>query len=117
MLNCMIYKLKICFRYFNTKNFESYTDIFNSIIFSQGDDIMSTSSVFAHIDKDLKENAEKILSKFGITLASTIQMLYSQIILTNSFPLDLKLPLEKPTSIGDMTNEEVDEILAKEFNI
>ena len=66
-------------------------------------------------------------------------MLYSQIVLTNSMPLDLRLPVSKPTSIGDMTRdqidaeltkglnslqkertytpEEVDAILAKEFNI
>lgn len=105
----------------------------------KGADIMSTSPVYARIDTELKENAESILSKLGITPSSAIQMLYSQIVLTNSLPLDLRLPVEKPTSIGDMTRdqidaeltkginslqtertytpEEVDAILAKEFNI
>ena len=80
-----------------------------------------------------------MLFRSGITPSSAIQMLYSQIVLTNSLPLDLRLPVSKPTSIGDMTRdqidaeltkglnslqkertytpEEVDAILAKEFNI
>lgn len=106
---------------------------------TKGVDSMSTSPVYARIDTELKENAESILSKLGITPSSAIQMLYSQIVLTNSLPLDLRLPVSKPTSIGDMTRdqidveltkglnslqkertytpEEVDAILAKEFNI
>ena len=94
---------------------------------TKGVDSMSTSPVYARIDTELKENAESIL------------MLYSQIVLTNSLPLDLRLPVSKPTAIGDMTRdqidaeltkglnslqkertytpEEVDAILAKEFNI
>lgn len=106
---------------------------------TKGVDSMSTSPVYARIDTELKENAESILSKLGITPSSAIQMLYSQIVLTNSLPLDLRLPVSKPTSIGDMTrdqidaeltkglnslqkertytSEEVDAILAKEFNI
>ena len=104
---------------------------------TKGVDSMSTSPVYARIDTELKENAESILSKLGITPSSAIQMLYSQIVLTNSLPLDLRLPVS--TSIGDMTRdqidveltkglnslqkertytpEEVDAILAKEFNI
>ena len=106
---------------------------------TKGVDSMSTSPVYARIDTELKENAESILSKLGITPSSAIQMLYSQIIQTNSLPLDLRLPVSKPTSIGDMTRDQidvplptglnslqkertytpeaVDAILAKEFNI
>ena len=41
----------------------------------------NTSAVYARIDKELKENAEGILSKLGISPSSAIQMLYSQIVL------------------------------------
>ena len=43
-----------------------------------------TSPVYARIDTDLKENAENILHRLGISPSSAIQMLYSQIILTKS---------------------------------
>ena len=40
-------------------------------------------------------------------------MFYSQIVLTRGIPLDLHLPLRKPTSIGGMSREELDAELMK----
>ena len=40
-------------------------------------------------------------------------MLYSQIILSKGFPLNLYLPNAKPTAIGGMTKEELDAELYK----
>ncbi len=99
----------------------------------------NTSAVYARIDSNLKDNAEGILSKLGISPSSAIQMLYSQIVLKNGMPFDLRLPASKPLSAGAMTREqldaelqkgidsinagnvysadEVDDILAKEFGI
>lgn len=97
----------------------------------------NTSAVYARIDTDLKENAESILKKLGISPSSAIQMLYSQIVLTKGIPFELRLPSE-PVAIGGMsrdeldaelkkgieslksgayTADEVDEILSKEFGI
>ncbi|MBP5469264.1 MAG: type II toxin-antitoxin system RelB/DinJ family antitoxin [Candidatus Riflebacteria bacterium] len=73
----------------------------------------NTTAVYARIDSKLKENAERILAQLGITPSSAIQMLYSQIILSRGFPLNLFLPTEKPTAIGGMSREELDEELMK----
>lgn len=73
----------------------------------------NTSAIYARIDTNLKKNAESILAQLGITPSSAIQMLYSQIILSRGFPLNLFLPTEKPTAIGGMTREELDEELMK----
>jgi addiction module RelB/DinJ family antitoxin len=73
----------------------------------------NTTAVYARIDTNLKENAENILNKLGISPSSAIQMLYSQIVLTESFPLDLSIPIKKPKAIGSMTREELDAELAK----
>ena len=51
----------------------------------------NTSAVYARIDKELKENAEGILSKLGISPSSAIQMLYSQIVLRRGIPFELRL--------------------------
>lgn len=67
----------------------------------------NTSAVYARIDTGLKENAESILAQLGISPSGAIQMLYSQIVLTNGLPLDLHLPSAKPTTIGKMTDEEI----------
>jgi addiction module RelB/DinJ family antitoxin len=100
----------------------------------------NTSAVYARIDTELKENAERILLKLGISPSSAIQMFYSQIVLTSGLPLNLYLPSSaKPTAIGGMsrteleeeltkgmkslssdktyTADEVDEVLAKEFGL
>ena len=73
----------------------------------------NTTAVYARIDSNLKENAERILQQLGISPSSAIQMLYSQIVLTRGMPLDLHLPAREPTAIGDMTREELDAELRK----
>ena len=73
----------------------------------------NTSAVYARIDTSLKENAEGILSQLGITPSGAIQMLYSQIVLTRSLPLNLSLPQARPTVIGGMSREELDAELAR----
>lgn len=99
----------------------------------------NTSAVYARIDTNLKNNAENILSQLGISPSGAIQMLYSQIVLKQGIPFDLKLPSSKPLAVGAMTREElnaelrkgvdsikegnvfsadeVDAVLAKEFGI
>lgn len=66
----------------------------------------NTSAVYARIDNELKENAESILAKLGITPSAAIQMLYSQIVLQNGMPFEAKLPYKKPIAWGALTPEE-----------
>lgn len=73
----------------------------------------NTSAVYARIDADLKKNAEEILNLLGISPSCAIQMLYSQIVLTNGLPLDLHLPQNRPTAIGGMTGSEIGAELMK----
>lgn len=73
----------------------------------------NTSAVYARIDTGLKENAEGILSKLGISPTSAIQMLYSQIVLQRGMPFELRLPVAVPTAIGDMSRAELDHELNK----
>lgn len=96
----------------------------------------NTTAVYARIDSGLKENAEEILMKLGISPASAIQMLYSQIVLQRGIPFELKLPAALPTAadraeldqalqkgVESLRNgkgvsaEEVDAALAREFGI
>ena len=76
----------------------------------------STSAVYARIDNDLKDKAEDILSKLGITPSSAVQMFYSQIVLHNGIPFELKIPVEAPVAIGSLTREQLDAELFKGFN-
>lgn len=73
----------------------------------------NTSAIYARIDTNLKNNAENILSQLGISPSSAIQMLYSQIVLKQGIPFELKLPSSKPFAAGAMTKEELDAELQK----
>lgn len=73
----------------------------------------NTNAVYARIDKNLKEKAENILNQLGITPSSAIQMLYSQIVLQNGMPFELRIPAKKPLAIGSMTKEELNLELQK----
>lgn len=73
----------------------------------------NTSAVYARIDTELKEDAERILSKLGISPTSAIQMLYSQIVLQRGMPFDLRLPVTAPAAIGGMSRAELDNELDK----
>lgn len=73
----------------------------------------NTSAVYARIDTGLKENAEGILAQLGISPSSAIQMLYSQIVLRNGMPFELKLPAPKFVAIGSMSRAELDAELLK----
>ena len=76
----------------------------------------NTSAVYARIDTDLKNNAEGILSQLGISPSGAIQMLYSQIVLHNGIPFDLRIPDKKPLSVANMTKEQFDAELQKGFD-
>ena len=73
----------------------------------------STSPVTAWIDTTLRDRAEGILAKQGITPTGAIQMLYSQIVLRNGIPFDPCFTTKKPTAIGGMTRAELEAELWK----
>lgn len=73
----------------------------------------NTSAVYARIDTELKDHAEGILSQLGISPSSAIQMLYSQIVLKNGMPFDLRLPSSKPVAVRSLTRDELDAELQK----
>ncbi len=73
----------------------------------------NTSAVYARIDTGLKENAEEILAKLGISPSGAIQMLYSQIVLRRGMPFELRLPDAAPAAIGRMSREELNMELGK----
>ena len=74
----------------------------------------NTNAVYARIDSTLKENAENILGKLGISPSSAIQMLYSQIVLQNGMPCELRLSNRKtPVSLSRLSKEELDAELQK----
>lgn len=73
----------------------------------------NTNVVYARIGTKLKENAENILNQLGITPSSSIQILYSQIVLQKGMPFALRLPVNKPIALGSITHDGLDKELQK----
>ncbi len=73
-----------------------------------------TTPVYARIDNELKENAENILTKLGVSPSSAIQMLYSQIVLKNGIPFELRL--QEKNDYGALSREYIDKELQKGFD-
>lgn len=69
-----------------------------------------SANVLARVEPEVKEQAEKILSKLGIPASIVINMLYKQIIMTKGIPFSLSLPKE-PDALDSMTSEEFNSIM------
>lgn len=75
----------------------------------------NTATVYARIEPQLKADVDKILENLGVTPSSLIQMLYSQIKLTNGIPFEVKMP-KRNIFIDDLTNDELNYELLKGIN-
>ncbi len=76
----------------------------------------NTSPVYARIDTTLKDNAEGILAKLGISPSGAIQMFYSMIVLRDGIPFDVRIPTPKPVADGALSRTELDAELMKGVN-
>lgn len=72
-----------------------------------------TANVYTRVDPETKEQAESILDQLGIPMSNAIGMFLKQIVLQRGIPFDMKLPTEKPTSIANMTKDQIDNEIQK----
>ena len=63
-----------------------------------------TANVLARVEPETKERAEAILERLGVPASVVINMLYKQIILTNSIPFVVSLPAP-PLARDEMDDE------------
>lgn len=74
---------------------------------------IKSSNVAARVEPEIKEQAEAILAKLGISVSGGINMFYRQIILWQGLPFRPSVPTRRPLSLGEMTREEFDEKMAR----
>ena len=67
-----------------------------------------TTNLYAKIEPELKEQAERILSALGIEPSLAITMFYRQIILRRGLPFDVRLPVELPVDVSKCNAEQLD---------
>lgn len=74
---------------------------------------IKSSNVVARVEPEIKEEAEAILAKLGLSASNGINMFYRQIILWNGLPFRPAVPFNRPVSLDEMTKEEFDAKMAR----
>jgi DNA-damage-inducible protein J len=66
--------------------------------------VAKTAMITTRVDPDLKADAEKVLSKLGISTTEAINLFLSQVRLRRGLPFDVKIP--NKTTLKAMKNAE-----------
>ena len=72
-----------------------------------------TSTVHARIEPDLKDKAEHIFRKLGLTTTQAITIFYRQVELRNGLPFEVAVPSETTRRTLDKTDAGRDLIICK----
>ena len=75
-----------------------------------------TSNIYARIEPELKAQAEEILGQLGIPMSNAIALFLRQVVLQGGIPFDLKLPRNKPASLGSLHEDDVNKLIEKGFD-
>lgn len=67
-----------------------------------------TSNVFARVEPEIKEQAEKVLDQLGIPMSNAVGMFLRQVVLQKGIPFEIKLPQNTPLAYGSLTKEQFD---------
>lgn len=67
-----------------------------------------TSNVFARVEPEIKEQAERVLERLGIPMSNAVGMFLRQVVLQRGIPFDVKLPDEAPLAYAALTKEQFD---------
>ena len=71
-----------------------------------------TATIFTRVDPNIKLQAENVLNKLGISMATAIEIYLRQIALQRKIPFGIKLPeINKPISLEALTDEQFDELM------
>lgn len=74
-----------------------------------------TDTIHMRIEPAIKEEADSILNRLGITTADAITIFLNQVILNGGLPFEVKLPIPNETTLKAMYEAENDTNLHK-FN-
>lgn len=74
-----------------------------------------TANLYARIEPDVKEQAERILSALGIPASNAINMFYKQIILQRGLPFEVKIPASNSVNMELLSETEMNTELEKGY--
>ena len=74
-----------------------------------------SANLYARIEPEVKEEAERILTVLGIPASNAINMFYKQIILQKGLPFEVKIPPASRIDLSILTEEELHQELEKGY--
>lgn len=69
-----------------------------------------TSSIFARVEPEVKEQAEQVLDQLGISMSNAVSMFLRQIVLQQGIPFEMKLPEPKQPPLDSALKEPTDSL-------
>ena len=70
-----------------------------------------TSNVFARVEPEIKEQAEKVLDQLGNPMSNAVGMFLRQVVLQRGIPFEVKLPQKTPLAYGTLTKDAFDLVI------
>ena len=74
-----------------------------------------SANLYARIEPEVKEEAERILTVLGIPASNAINMFYKQIILQKGLPFEVKIPPGSRIDLSMLTEEELHQELERGY--
>ena len=72
-----------------------------------------TASVYARVEPEIKEQAEKVLELLGIPMSNAVSMFLRQVVLQRGLPFEMKLPEGCPVDICELSGADLDREIEK----
>ena len=70
-----------------------------------------TSSIFARVDPQVKEQAEAVLKSLGISVSNAVDIFLRQVVLHQGLPFDVKLKNANPLFFNELSKEEFNAVI------
>ena len=86
-----------------------YKNSFCHIIRKKEEIMAKTSNLVVRLEPEIKEKAEAIFKKMGISASTAVDMFYRQVIVDGGMPFAAKV--KKPVDLADLSREELGKFL------
>ena len=74
-----------------------------------------SSSIYTRVEPEIKEQAERILSRLGIPMANAVNLFLYQIVLRKGIPFSVSLPQNTPLNYSTLSTEQFSAEIEKGF--
>ena len=78
--------------------------------------MVKTANLYARIEPELKNEAEKILGGLGVPVSNAINMFYRQIVIHRGLPFAVQFPARRPPDAAMMGDAELDAEVLRGFD-